>query len=193
MSIQGEAFPHLIYHFVLTYSNWEAATICSSESFESLLSGLQNAVWELGAVPHEHRTDSLSAAVNNLSCKEEFTDRYEALLRHYGLRASHTQAGKAHENGDIEQSHHRFKRAIEQELLLRSEPRLWLSGGVRGLSAADSSASQCRAGSPAAGGVAPDAPTTSAPSGGLYERAGESLLQLDHPGCARTPIRSTAV
>ena len=37
-----------------------------------------------------------------------------------GLRASHTQAGKAHENGDIEQSHHRFKRAIEQELLLRS-------------------------------------------------------------------------
>ena len=120
VSIQGEAFPHLIYHFVLTYSNWEAATICSSESFESLLSGLQNAVWELGAVPHEHRTDSLSAAVNNLSCKEEFTDRYEALLRHYGLRASHTQAGKAHENGDIEQSHHRFKRAIEQELLLRS-------------------------------------------------------------------------
>ena len=71
-------------------------------------------------MPHEHRTDSLSAAVNNLSCKEEFTDRYEALLRHYGLRASHTQAGKAHENGDIEQSHHRFKRAIEQELLLRS-------------------------------------------------------------------------
>ena len=35
------------------------------------------------------------------------------------MRSSRTQAGKAHENGDVEQSHHRLKRAIEQELLLR--------------------------------------------------------------------------
>src|ERR1019366_734819 len=28
------AFPHLIYHFVLTYSNWESSSICYSESFE---------------------------------------------------------------------------------------------------------------------------------------------------------------
>jgi hypothetical protein len=41
--IQGQSFPHLIYHFVLTYSNWEAGTVCFSESFESLSEGLQNA------------------------------------------------------------------------------------------------------------------------------------------------------
>jgi hypothetical protein len=52
VTIQGQSFPHLIYHFVLTYSNWEAATVCFSESFESLSEGLQNALWELGKVPH---------------------------------------------------------------------------------------------------------------------------------------------
>ncbi len=118
VTIQGQPFPHLLYHFVLAYSNWEATTLCFSESFESLSLGLQNALWELGALPEEHRTDRLSAAVKNLK-REEFTERYQALLRHFGMRSSRTQAGKAHENGDVEQSHHRLKRAIEQELLLR--------------------------------------------------------------------------
>ena len=39
ITIQGQSFPHLIYHFVLTYSNWEAGTVCFSESFESLCEG----------------------------------------------------------------------------------------------------------------------------------------------------------
>jgi hypothetical protein len=46
--IQGQSFPRLLYHLVLTYSNWESATVCFSESFESLCEGFQNAVWELG-------------------------------------------------------------------------------------------------------------------------------------------------
>ncbi len=118
VTIQGQPFPHLLYHFVLAYSNWEATTLCFSESFESLSLGLQNALWELGALPEEHRTDRLSAAVKNLK-REEFTERYQGLLNHFGMRSSRTQAGKAHENGDVEQAHHRLKRAIEQELLLR--------------------------------------------------------------------------
>lgn len=117
--IAGEPFAHLLYHFVLTYSNWETGMICFSESFESLSEGLQNALWELGAVPEEHRTDSLTAAVNNLGERGEFQRSYQELLAHYGLRASHTQTGEAHENGDVEQSHHRIKRAAEQELILR--------------------------------------------------------------------------
>ena len=36
ITIQGQSFPHLIYHLVLTYSNWEWATVCFSESFEQL-------------------------------------------------------------------------------------------------------------------------------------------------------------
>ena len=51
VTIGGQPFDHLVYHFVLTYSNWESITICFSESFESLSEGLQNAVWELGGVP----------------------------------------------------------------------------------------------------------------------------------------------
>jgi hypothetical protein len=57
--------------------------------------------------------------VHQLKHPEEFTDRYQELLRHYGLKASHTQVGKAHGNGDVEQAHYRFKQAVEQELLLR--------------------------------------------------------------------------
>ncbi|MGC4052844.1 MAG: IS21 family transposase [Paludibaculum sp.] len=119
ITIGRQSFPHMLYHFVLTYSNWEDVTLCYSESFESLSEGLQNALWALGAVPLEHRTDRLSTAVNNMSNDKEFTARYEALLRHYRLEGQKIQAGKANENGDIEQRHHRLKRAVEQALLLR--------------------------------------------------------------------------
>jgi hypothetical protein len=119
VTIQGQSFPHLIYHFVLTYSNWEAATVCFSESFESLSEGLQNALWSLGKVPLRHRTDRLSTAVNNMSNPVEFTDRYQGLMRSYGLESEKTQAGHGNENGDVEQRHHRFKRAVAQELMLR--------------------------------------------------------------------------
>jgi hypothetical protein len=119
VTIQGQSFPHLIYHFVLTYSNWEAATVCFSESFESLSEGLQNALWALGKVPQRHRTDRLSTAVNNMSDPAEFTDRYKGLMRSYGLESEKTQANHGNENGDVEQRHHRFKRAVAQELMLR--------------------------------------------------------------------------
>lgn len=143
VTINGRPFDHLMYHFVLTYSNWEAVTICFSESFESLREGLQNALWELGGIPAQHQTDRLSSAVRNLrkatadgdsksdSCdasesdssrtdpQKEFTQRYQGLLDHYGLKGRKIQAGKANENGDVEQRHHRLKRALEQALLLR--------------------------------------------------------------------------
>lgn len=119
VTIGGEAFPHLIYHFVLSYSNWETGAVCYSESFESLSEGLQKALWELGGVPREHRTDRMSAAVNNLSDRKEFTRSYEALLAHYGLEGQKIQAGRANENGDIEQRHYRFKQAVAQTLMMR--------------------------------------------------------------------------
>lgn len=117
--IGGELFEHLVYHFVLPYSNWETVSICFSESFESLSEGLQRALWELGGVPKAHRTDRLTAAVHKVEHPEEFTSSYRALLRHYGVAGEKIQAGKAHENGDVEQRHHRFKRAVDQALLLR--------------------------------------------------------------------------
>lgn len=119
ITIAGQPFDHLIYHFVLTYSNWETGSICFSESFESLSAGLQDALWDLGGVPKRHRTDRLSAAVHKDCNPEEFTQGYRTLLDHYGITGYKTQGGKAHENGDVEQSHNRFKKAVEQALILR--------------------------------------------------------------------------
>ncbi len=119
ITIADQAFPHLLYHFVLTYSNWETGMICYSESFESLSEGLQNALWELGGVPLEHRSDRMSAAVNNLTDLGEFREAYSSLLRHYGLQGQKIQAGRANENGDVEQRHYRLKQAIDQALMLR--------------------------------------------------------------------------
>lgn len=119
--IGGQPYAHLLYHFVLTYSNWEAVSICPSESFESLSAGLQGALWRLGGVPLEHRTDNLSAATHELadSRGRDFTTRYRELLDHYGLRASRNFPGNAHENGDVESVNGGIKSAIDQRLRLR--------------------------------------------------------------------------
>lgn len=121
VTIAGAPFPHLLYHFVLTYSNWESVTICHSETFEALSEGLQHALWRLGGVPEEHRTDNLSAATHELkrSRGRGFTERYQELLAHYGLRASKSSPRRAHENGDVESSHGGLKTAVDQRLRLR--------------------------------------------------------------------------
>jgi len=121
VTIAGEAFPHMVYHFVLTYSNTEAASICFSETFEALAEGIEKALWQIGGVPEQHRTDHLSAAVRHLdkSGQEDWTKRYDALMAHYGMQPTWNNTGVAHENGDVEQSHYRFKEAVDQALRIR--------------------------------------------------------------------------
>ena len=119
VTIARQSFPHMVYHFVLTHSNWEFARTCFSESFESLSEGLQEALWTLGGAPRKHRTDCLTAAVNNLGNREEFTNRYAALARHYSVELQHIQPRRPNENGDVEQSHNRFVQRIDQALMLR--------------------------------------------------------------------------
>lgn len=153
VTIDGRRFDHLYYHFVLTYSNWETGMVCFSESFESLNEGLQSALWELGGVPAEHRTDCMTAAVREVrrekrhgegtSPEAAFTERYRALLSYYGLVPQRVQPGHGNENGDIEQRHNRFKQAVDQSLMLRGsrdfssreEYCLFLRKLVRGLNA----------------------------------------------------------
>ena len=119
ITIERQTFDHLVYHFVLPYSNWETGSICFSESFETLSEGLQSALFELGGVPEMHQTDRMTAAVRKARSPDEFTDRYAALLRHYRMEGRKTQAASPHENGDVEQRHYRFKQALEQSLLMR--------------------------------------------------------------------------
>ena len=107
-----------------TNSRWRiragAMSKCG-ESFEALASGLQNALWQLGGVPQEHRTDSLSAAFRNLNAEaaKDLTQRYEALCAHYVMRASRNNPGASHENGAIEARQGTLKDRLEQALLLR--------------------------------------------------------------------------
>ena len=119
VTIQGQRFDHLLYHFVLTCSNWEHVTVCFSESFASLSEGLQNALWALGGVPKRHRTDRMTLAVHPDGNPEVFTQNYQALMGHYGITAEATNPASGHENGDCEQAHRRFKEAVDQALLLR--------------------------------------------------------------------------
>ena len=60
-------------------------------------SRLQNALWALGGVPPEHRSDSLSAAFRNLEwdAAEDLTQRYEALCAHYGMTPTRNNPGVA--------------------------------------------------------------------------------------------------
>jgi len=120
ITIAGMAFVHLLYHFVLAFSRWEHVEVVEGgESFEALSKGLQNALWQAGGTPREHRSDSLSAAFKNLTEEQDFTVRYAALLDHYGMTGTRNNRGLSHENGSVESSHRYLKEALEQALLLR--------------------------------------------------------------------------
>lgn len=120
VQIGGVPFAHRLYQFALAHSGWRhAAVLSAGESFVALSSGLQAALWRLGGVPEEHRTDSLSAAFVNLAEQHELTRRYDALCGHYGMRASRCNPGQSHENGSIESRHDSLKNALDQALRLR--------------------------------------------------------------------------
>jgi hypothetical protein len=76
-------------------------------------------VSELGAVPEEHRTDNLTAAVTSHGSRPVFTERWQNVLDHYGVRPSRNNPGESHENGSVEKSHHLLKSELDQVLRLR--------------------------------------------------------------------------
>jgi len=122
VTVAGEPLDHRLYHFRLAYSGFEHAhVVLGGESYVALAEGVQNALWALGGVPEEHRTDSLSAAFKNLArpAQADLTDRVDALCRHYGMTPTRNTKGVAHENGAIEGPNGHLKRAIEDALIMR--------------------------------------------------------------------------
>ena len=121
ITLGGVPFPHLLFHLVFVYSNVEAVRVCFAESFEALVEGLEACLWAVGGVPRQHRTDHLGAAIHPLDSagQAQARERYAAIMRHYGMEPTVNNAGVAHENGDVEQAHHRFKEAVDQALRAR--------------------------------------------------------------------------
>jgi hypothetical protein len=122
ITVAGIVLEHRLYHFRLAFSGFaHAHVVLGGESFVALAEGLQNALWALGGVPSEHRSDSLSAAFRNLdkAAADDLTHRYQGLIAHYGMTPSRNNPGVAHENGSIESPHGHLKSALKDELLLR--------------------------------------------------------------------------
>jgi hypothetical protein len=109
VTIAGVPLLHRLYHFRLAFSGFaQAHVVLGGESFVALAEGLQNALWALGGVPEQHRSDSLSAAFRNL-------DRNAA----DDLTPTRNNPGVSHENGSIESAHGHLKKVLTDELLLR--------------------------------------------------------------------------
>ena len=122
ITINGESFEHLIYHYRLAYSGWQYAQIIQGgESFTALSEGLQNALAASGGTPKEHRTDSLSAAYRNSGGHrtKELTRFYDDLCEHYRMVPTRNNKGKANENGSVESPHGHLKNRIKQAIYLR--------------------------------------------------------------------------
>jgi hypothetical protein len=122
VTVRGALLVHLLFEFVLSFSGWMWAELAFGETFEALVSGVQGAYWELGGVTEVVRSDNLSAATHELKQGggRSLNRRFAAVLEHYGkLRSTRIQPGESHENGVVEQRHHRIKRAVAQALVVR--------------------------------------------------------------------------
>jgi hypothetical protein len=111
ITIGGQPFDHLLYHYRLAYSGWQYVQIVQGgESFVALAQGLQQALVRCGGSPKYHRTDSLSAAYRNRKhqAQEDLTQRYEELCSHYRMQPTRNNRGQSHENGSIESPHGHF-------------------------------------------------------------------------------------
>ena len=121
VTVAGEAFAHLFFVFTLSFSGWTWLSLAFGETFEALVSGLQGAVWALGAAPAVGRHDNLSAATHELkrSAGRALNARWKAVLDHYGMRSTRITPGESHENGVAEKSNQDVKAEIAKALVLR--------------------------------------------------------------------------
>jgi len=127
VTIQGKPLDHLFCHCVLPYSNWEWATRCISESFLSLVTGLQAALVRLGKSPPNLATDNTSAATHELediarASPAPNNSDYLELCTHYDLSPLTIHVGKPNEQGDVESLNRHLKRRLNQHLVFTRQP-----------------------------------------------------------------------
>ena len=121
VTILGIALVHLYFELVLSFSGWTWVCLAFGETYEALVSGIQGALWALGGTTAVLRSDNLSAATHELKRTggRALVPRFKAVLEHYGLVSTRIRPGESHENGVVEQRHHRTKRAVAEALVIR--------------------------------------------------------------------------
>ncbi|HBG20884.1 MAG TPA: hypothetical protein DDY32_16885 [Desulfobulbaceae bacterium] len=112
VSLAGHNFDHLVFHFVLTYSNWETGSVFLAEDFPSLSAGLQKSLWDIGGSPKFHRPDKLDAMADKPA-------EFKALLNHYRISELTNRADSPDDKQTVEQRHRHFEMALNQALILR--------------------------------------------------------------------------
>ena len=119
--VAGKPLVHLLFVFKLSFSGWTWLRVAFGETFEALVEGVQGALWALGGTPEVLRHDNLSAATHELkrSGGRALTERFRAVLEHYGLRSTRIRPGESHENGVAERANDLVKRELTQALVLR--------------------------------------------------------------------------
>lgn len=131
--IAGELIRHRLFHYRLVASGWAyAQVVYGGESFSALADGLQKAFRACGGIPYELRTDSLSAAYKNRSEQDDFTQRFEALCQHYGLKPTRNNRGVAHESGAIE-SEQPHQATAQTSPAVAGQRQLYQQKGLPGL------------------------------------------------------------
>jgi hypothetical protein len=120
VTIAGDAFAHLFFQFVLSFSKWRWVGLAFSETFEALVRGLQGALWDLGGVPRVWRSDNLSAATHEIAGGgRELNRRFADVLSHYGAKSTRIEPGESHQNGVAEKANDVLKSALDQALVIR--------------------------------------------------------------------------
>jgi hypothetical protein len=139
VTIAGQVFVHLLFQFILSFSKWRWVGLAFSETFEALVLGIQDALWDLGGVPRVWRSDNLSAATHQLpGGGRELNRRFAAVLEHYGASSTRIEPRQSHQNGVVEKANDVLKSGLDQALVLRGsrdfasvEKYMEFVGGIR--------------------------------------------------------------
>lgn len=120
ITIAGELFAHLLFQFILCFSKWRWVGLAFTETFEAVVRGLQDALWELGGSTRIWRSDNLSAATHQIpGGGRELNRRFKGVLDHYGAESTRIEPGESHQNGVVEKANDTLKSALNQALVLR--------------------------------------------------------------------------
>ncbi len=122
ITIAGAPFDHLLGHFVLPYSNWQRASVCFSESFISLKTGVQAGYWSLGGVTPDLWTDNSSTATHQIKrddAERTFNDAYQTFCRHLQIEPRTINVACPNEQGDVESAHRHLIRRLQTHLAIR--------------------------------------------------------------------------